>query len=61
MELYDLEKAAVLFYAMCRNHPEICPHEFEFNWSQIIDDKKHIHYKCTICGCEKEVIQSEEG
>ena len=58
MGFYDIEKAIRLFYVMCQNHPEICPHEYEYSWSEKIDDKEHIHYKCTICGKEKEVIYS---
>ena len=57
MNLYMLEKAAHVIFAMCREHPEICPHDYEWYWTQNKDGKYIEHYKCNLCGSEYERIK----
>ena len=59
MDIQAIERAASLFYIMCHMHPEICPHDYEWRWSQQIDTtgKKEHHYTCSLCGDEKTVIK----
>ena len=52
-----LEKAAHVIFAMCREHPEICPHDYEWYWTQNKDGKYIEHYKCNLCGSEYERIK----
>ena len=54
MDLKDIEKAATIVYAICREHPEICPHDYEASRSiKYPDGKFEQHYICNICGNEK--------
>ena len=55
MELYQIEKASTIIYALCRNHPELCPHDYEWHWSKTLKDQKQNeeHYICNICGHEQ--------
>ena len=63
MDLYFLEKSAQMFFKMCENHPELCPHDFVWCLSVTKKDEsgklyKFEHYKCNICG--KEEIKKKE-
>lgn len=40
MNLAMLEKAAVVVFAMCREHPEICPHDYIWSGSRMLDNGK---------------------
>lgn len=57
MELYEVEFIANKVLQMWRNHPELCPHEYIFDWSRGNEE----HYKCSICGHEEVRIKNEEG
>ena len=51
MELNHLELAAEIMFELCRLHPELCPHRYE--WASSIqrkDGSKLEYYKCQICG-----------
>lgn len=51
MDLNSLELAANVIFELCRQHPELCPHHYE--WTSSIKRKDKItieHYKCRICG-----------
>lgn len=59
MDLHDIERAAMLFYQMCREHPEICPHSYEWKFTRT-DDKKEIittTYECQLCGNTMELVK----
>lgn len=51
MDLNSLELAANVIFELCRQHPELCPHHYEWMSSIKREDKTTIeHYKCRICG-----------
>ena len=52
MDIHALEYAAQVVFSICREHPEICPHDYEWEWSQTKDDIEKKHYKCRLCGAE---------
>lgn len=57
MDTKDIELAVEKFFEMCKEHPEICPHDYEFKSSGYNDDVKwEIHYVCKLCGNEKTEI-----
>lgn len=54
MNLEDLEKAANLIFDLCKNHPDLCPHDWKVTSITGIDTGKEVrHYKCSICGQTK--------
>ena len=53
MDLHDLEYAAVLLFNMLKQHPELCPHRYEWHWSQKKEDGTYEHhFVCKVCGNE---------
>ena len=52
MDLHDIERAAMLFYQMCSEHPEICPHDYVWKLSKTDNEKKIATntYQCQLCG-----------
>lgn len=51
MDLDSLELAANVVFEMCRQHPELCPHHYEWKASiQREDGTKLEYYRCRICG-----------
>lgn len=50
MNLYQLEYAAQILFKMLENHPEICPHDYEWIGSLTKDGIKIESYRCQICG-----------
>lgn len=59
MDLHDIERAAMLFYQMCREHPEICPHSYEWKFTRTDDEKEIITttYECQLCGNTMELVK----
>lgn len=58
MELNHLELAAEIVFELCRQHPELCPHHYE--WTSSIQRKDGTtlkRYKCQICGNECTTIR----
>lgn len=57
MNLHDIERATMLFYAMCSQHPEICPHDYTWKTSITDNEKKMITktYECLLCGTTKKI------
>ena len=55
MDLGQIEFAAKIVFAMCREHPEICPHSYSWHWSSAPDENgyREAHYTCEICGHQK--------
>lgn len=56
-----LARLEYLLIDLCRNHPEICPHDDEWLYSRCIDEENNIwekHYKCDLCG--REVFYQEK-
>lgn len=49
MDLYTIELVARKVLEMWNKHPDLCPHEYHFYWSQENEE----HYKCEICGHEE--------
>lgn len=49
MDLYTIEMVAIKVLQMWRNHPELCPHDYHWTWSQGEEE----HYKCEFCGHEE--------
>ena len=35
-------------------HPDLCPHKYEWQWSEMHRGSDHTieHYRCKWCGCE---------
>ena len=54
MDTNQLETAAKLIFGLCRNHPELCPHDYEWKGYKIDmvdgDEKRKSVYVCRICG-----------
>ena len=59
MDLQTLEKAARIIFTMCEQHPELCPHDWQWIWTSAPDEngKRVAHYKCSLCGSEYEQIK----
>lgn len=59
MDLHDIERAAILFYQMCCEHPEICPHDYKWKLSRTDNEKKIITiiYECQLCGNTMELVK----
>lgn len=59
MDIMKIAYAAELFFAMCREHPEICPHDYSLNRiSESVENGECVeHYKCNLCGNEYEKIK----
>lgn len=58
MDLRYIEFAATKFFEMCREHPEICPHDYRLRLTYTNTDGKCVeYYKCSICGNEYEQIK----
>lgn len=60
MDLRQLEYAAEILFRMCREHPEICPHDY--HWSGTTTDKaNNVEIKRYVCGlCGKELKEKIE-
>ena len=55
MEIERIEFATELFFDMLKNHPELCPHRYEWDWSNAPKNGKQLrHYTCRICRKEFE-------
>lgn len=53
MDINSLELAANIVFKMCREHPELCPHDSQFTHSvQHKDGSVTKYYACQICGRE---------
>ena len=62
MDLHQLEYAARIVFDLCRKNPDICPHDYEWHYTQKIDgDKYNHHYVCRICGNEIDVINERDN
>lgn len=59
MDIHDIERAAMLFYQMCSEHPELCPHSYEWKFSTTDHEKKSITvtYECQLCGNTMELVK----
>lgn len=48
-----VEKVVEKFFEMCRQHPEICPHDYHLYVSTKYEDGKCVEqYRCIMCGNE---------
>lgn len=51
MDLHMLEHAAEVIFRMCREHPEICPHDYSWRTSTDLGNGKYeVEYVCSLCG-----------
>lgn len=51
MDLRYIEKAADVIFRMCREHPEICPHDYSWTCTKTLNDgKEEVHFVCQLCG-----------
>lgn len=59
MDIHQLEYAANMFFKMCREHPEVCPHDWKWCETNYVN-RKHT-YRCNLCGQEsfREVSEQE--
>ncbi len=55
MDISYIEKATMIIFEMCRQHPEICPHDYHWAWTNTA--KREAHYTCSLCG--KEMVVEE--
>lgn len=54
MDLRQVELAADILFRMCREHPEICPHNYEWMGRRTLENGvKETRYVCTLCDNEK--------
>ena len=55
MDIAQIEYAAQMFFRMCKEHPEVCPHDY--HWSgTTVDRASNVEIKKYICGlCGKEL------
>ena len=62
MDIKQIDLAAELVFQMFKEHPELCPHVYEWfeSTAKYIDNKKikTTKYKCKICGYE--MTETEE-
>ena len=61
MDVYMLEYAAEILFRMCREHPEICPHDYRWSYSMksTEEGKLESHYTCSLCGREDVRIEDK--
>ena len=54
MDVHMLEYAAEILFRICREHPEICPHDYSWSCSMKSTEggKLENHYTCRLCGRE---------
>ena len=54
MDIHMLEYAAEILFRMCREHPEICPHDYSYRYGMksTEEGKLENHYTCCLCGRE---------
>jgi hypothetical protein len=57
MDLRQLEYAAEILFKICREHPEFCPHDYNWEGSTIdkTTGKSVKRFKCGLCGKSKEL------
>lgn len=60
MDVERLITAANIVFEMCRRHPEICPHIYEWRWSQCKPTETLEYYQCSICGKTKTEVIPED-
>ena len=59
LDITQIEYAALKFFEMCREHPEVCPHDY--HWKQsLIDKPNNMEVKIYVCGlCGKEMQETK--
>ena len=56
MDLHYIEYAANMFFRFCQQHPDLCPHDWNFSWCRNDSDTtKTSGYICGLCGKEKAI------
>lgn len=56
MDIHQLEFCADLIYRLCKNNPDLCPHDFCWNRTDKTGRKE---YECSVCGKIKILEASE--
>lgn len=62
MNIESIELAAVLFFKMIETHPEICPHDYTWRYTQQQKDgRRTARYECRFCHkfFDKELKENE--
>ena len=49
----NLELLEDIVFGMCRAHPEICPHKYEWVLDREKEGYRERHYECSLCGDKK--------
>lgn len=58
MNIQEVEFAAELFFEMCREHPEICPHDYHWITKKDNEDgTETVNYRCSLCGSEMTKVE----
>lgn len=54
MDLNQLELAAKMFLDFCKQHPELCPHDYSMYGYSKTDENgyRDVRYVCCVCGHE---------
>lgn len=54
MDLGQIEFAANVIFELCRQHPELCPHQYEWRGSYGPNENGDTvnRYLCRVCGTE---------
>ena len=62
MHRQELERAANVIFRLCREHPELCPHDFRWHHSKPseVEGKTEHTFVCDLCGREDIRIEDEE-
>ena len=60
MDLHMLEMCANKFLEMCRNHPEICPHDYHWTLTEHKANKTITYYRCGFCGHETSIEEEDK-
>lgn len=52
MDIIEHELATKMFFEFCRQHPELCPHDYHWISKSVPDLEGNciVTYKCGICG-----------
>ena len=60
MDITQIEYAARKFFEMCREHPEVCPHDYHWSGTKV-DKANNVEIKRYICGlCGRELKEKTE-
>lgn len=55
MDIKQIDKAAEIIFRLCSNHPELCPHDWEWHRTSFNKEKDVMvqEFNCRICGSRR--------